>query len=134
MRLPSLLKCTALTGSLWAGRVFRHLPVRTSQIRTLSSKEPLTRRFDWKKRRRLSKKTRENLELINYFYSRNSGHNKSILQQKDKITCGLKLRQKWYFVTNIVLTYCEKKKILVIEKNFWNSRLKAENLKFFLDH
>ena len=33
-------------------------------------------------------------------------------------------KYKWYFVTKIVLTYCEK--------NFWNSRLKAENLKFFL--
>ena len=33
----------------------------------------------------------------------------------------------WYFVTKIVLTYCEKKIVLVIEKNFWNSRLKAEN-------
>ena len=28
-----------------------------------------------------------------------------------------KLR-KWYFVTKIVLTYCEKKIVLVIEKNF----------------
>ena len=33
----------------------------------------------------------------------------------------------WYFVTKIVLTYCEKK-LLVLEKNFWNSRLKAKNL------
>ena len=24
----------------------------------------------------------------------------------------------WYFVTKIVLTYCEKKNVLVIEKNF----------------
>ena len=31
-----------------------------------------------------------------------------------------------YFVTKIVLTYCEK--------NFWNSRLKAENLQNFWDH
>ena len=36
--------------------------------------------------------------------------------------------QKWYFVTKIVLTYCEKKKVLVIEKNFCNSRLKAKNM------
>ena len=26
--------------------------------------------------------------------------------------------EKWYFVTKIVLTYCEKKNVLVIEKNF----------------
>ena len=25
---------------------------------------------------------------------------------------------KWYFVIKIVLTYCEKKNVLVIEKNF----------------
>ena len=30
-----------------------------------------------------------------------------------------------YFVTKIGLTYCEKKIVLVIEKNFWKSRLKA---------
>ena len=42
MSEPSLLKCTAETGSECAGRVFRHFPVRTSQIRTLSSKDPLT--------------------------------------------------------------------------------------------
>ena len=42
MSEPSLLKCTAETGSECAGKVFRHFPVRTSQIRTLSSKDPLT--------------------------------------------------------------------------------------------
>ena len=36
------------------------------------------------------------------------------------------IRKQWYFVTKIVLTYCEKKNALVIEKNFWNSRLKLE--------
>ena len=30
----------------------------------------------------------------------------------------IKSCQKWYFVTKIVLTYCEKKIVLVIEKNF----------------
>ena len=35
--------------------------------------------------------------------------------------------------TKIVLTYCEKKIVLVIEKIFWNSRLKAENLQKFWD-
>ena len=30
--------------------------------------------------------------------------------------------KKWYFVTKIVLTYCEKKIVLVIKKNLWNSR------------
>ena len=34
----------------------------------------------------------------------------------------------------IVLTYCKKKNVLVIEKNFWNSRLKAKNLQIFWDH
>ena len=41
---------------------------------------------------------------------------------------------KWYFVTKIVLTYCEKKIVLVIGKNFRNSRLKAENLQKFWDY
>ena len=41
---------------------------------------------------------------------------------------------QYYFVTKIVLTYCEKKNVLVIEKNFWNSRLKAENLQNFWYH
>ena len=40
---------------------------------------------------------------------------------------------KWYFVTEIVLAYCEKK-IPVIEKTFWNSRLKAKKLQNFWDH
>ena len=31
-------------------------------------------------------------------------------------------------------TYCEKKIVIVIEKNFWNSRLKAENFQNFWDH
>ena len=35
--------------------------------------------------------------------------------------------KKWYFVTKIVLTYYEKI-VLVSEKNFWNSGLKAKNL------
>ena len=39
----------------------------------------------------------------------------------------LKRRAQWYFVTKIVLTSCEKK-VFVIEKNLWNSRLKVENL------
>ena len=29
------------------------------------------------------------------------------------------INQYWYFVTKIVLIYCEKKIVLVIEKNFW---------------
>ena len=43
------------------------------------------------------------------------------------------ISRKWYFVTKIVLTYYEKK-LFVIEKNFWNSRLKAENLQNVWDH
>ena len=41
---------------------------------------------------------------------------------------------KWYFVSKIVPSSCEGKNVLVIEKNFWNSRLKAENLQNFWDH
>ena len=36
--------------------------------------------------------------------------------------------KKWYFVTKIVLTYCEKKIVLVIEKNFWNLRLNISKI------
>ena len=39
----------------------------------------------------------------------------------------------WYFVTKIVQANCENI-FLVIEKNFFNSRLKAENLQNFWDH
>ena len=42
--------------------------------------------------------------------------------------------KNWYFVTKIVLTYWEKKIVLAIEKNFWNSRLKAENLQNIWNH
>ena len=35
---------------------------------------------------------------------------------------------EWYFVTKIVLTFCDKKNVLVI---FWNSRLKAKNFQNF---
>ena len=35
------------------------------------------------------------------------------------------------FFSKIVITYCEKKIVLVIEKNFLNSRLKADNLQKF---
>ena len=41
---------------------------------------------------------------------------------------------KWYFVSIIVLTYCEKKIVQVIKKNFCNSRLKAENLQNVWDY
>ena len=37
----------------------------------------------------------------------------------------------WSFVSKIVLW---EKIVLVIEKNFWNSRLKAENFQNFWDH
>ena len=35
---------------------------------------------------------------------------------------------KWYFVTKIVVTYCEKKLFLVIEENIWN--FEAEGREF----
>ena len=31
------------------------------------------------------------------------------------------IERKWYFVTKTVLTYCEKKNVLVIKKNFLRS-------------
>ena len=40
----------------------------------------------------------------------------------------------WHFVSKIILTCCEKKIVLVIQKNFWNSRLKVENLQTYWDH
>ena len=42
--------------------------------------------------------------------------------------------KKWYFVTKIVLAYCDKKLVLEIGKNFWNSRLIAEIVQNFWDH
>ena len=36
-----------------------------------------------------------------------------------------------YFVSKIVLIYCKKKIVVLIEKNLSKSRLKAENLKNF---
>ena len=56
-----------------------------------------------------------------------------ILQDTKLQTIYVSFRQ-WYFVTKIVLTYCEKKILIVIDKNFWNSRLKAKNLQNFWDH
>ena len=32
--------------------------------------------------------------------------------------CSIHIEQEWYFVTKIVLIYCEKKIVLVIENNF----------------
>ena len=43
----------------------------------------------------------------------------------DYITSNGKILFKSYFVSKIVLTFCEKKIVLVTEKHFWNSRLKA---------
>ena len=40
---------------------------------------------------------------------------------------------KWYFVSKIVLTYCEKN-CSSDRENLWNSRLKPENLQKFWDH
>ena len=54
-----------------------------------------------------------------------------VLKWNDGVERFCELFWKWYFVTKIVLTYCEKKIVLVVKKNFWNLGLKAENLKFF---
>ena len=42
--------------------------------------------------------------------------------------------QNWYFCYQNCSDLLWEKIILVIEKNFWNSRLKAENLQNFWDH
>ena len=47
---------------------------------------------------------------------------------------GFFLLFKYLVVSKIVVTYFEKKNVLVIKNNFWNSRLKAENLQNFWDH
>ena len=73
------------------------------------------------------------LFLYSCFFTRNLWKICFLWQLKIvEISCEITV--KWYFVTKIVLTYCEKKIVLVIKKNFGNSRLKAENLKFFWDH
>ena len=51
-----------------------------------------------------------------------------------KKICKYLFKFAWYFVSKIVLTFCEKKNVPVSEKNFWNSRLKAWNLQNFWDH
>ena len=59
-----------------------------------------------------------------------SAHNNKIrinLVFEKKIWILVKFVLDWYFVTKIVLTYCEKK----IFQSFWNSRLKDENFKIF---
>ena len=53
------------------------------------------------------------------------------VQTCDQVITGMTHYSKWYFVTKIVLTNCEKKLFLLIEKNFWNLRPKAENLQNF---
>ena len=48
----------------------------------------------------------------------------ALLDTKNKVSAAkVKLKKKhvywkWYFVSKIVLIYCEKKNVLVIEKNF----------------
>ena len=52
------------------------------------------------------------------------------LHKKHPIRWGLIIgRRKWYFVTKIVLTYCEKKKILVMEKFEAEGRESAKSLR-----
>ena len=50
------------------------------------------------------------------------------------LTALLTAAEKRNFVTKIVLTYCERKLFHWSRKNFWNSRLKAENLQNVWDH
>ena len=45
-----------------------------------------------------------------------------------------KTSKKCFFVSKIVLTYCEKKKRSIDREIFWNSRLNAKNLQKFWDH
>ena len=54
-----------------------------------------------------------------------------ILNIQDKIIFHV-ISKKWYFVTKIVVTYCEKKNVLVIKKNFFsNFSCMFLNPKFF---
>ena len=62
------------------------------------------------------------LLIFNCWFLKNSDLGNQMARQLDVI---LLKKLLWPTVRKIVL---------VIEKNFWNSRLKAENLQYFLDH
>ena len=53
--------------------------------------------------------------------------------QDTKYVLVLYVRMYWYFVTKIVLTYCEKN-CSSDQEIFWKTRLKAENLQNFCNH
>ena len=74
----------------------------------------------------------ESLQLYKYTRQLHVFFNK-LLDTQSWITTFFTTLMDWYFVTKIVLTYCEKKIVLFIEKNFWNLRLKVENFQNFWD-
>ena len=55
-------------------------------------------------------------------------------RQKDEDFVEQDFKNKMVFCYQNCSDLLWEKKILVIEKNFWNSRLKAKNLKKFWDH
>ena len=82
--------------------------------------------------------TMQNFDFLGFFYTHGFLMRKPTLVGNMKSPAIWKYKKgnfrKWYFVTKIVVTYCVKKNVLVIEKNFWNSRLKAENWQNIWDH
>ena len=61
--------------------------------------------------------------------------NRLILNEvEESVKCTVRYVVHCYFGSKIVLTHCGKKIVLVIEKCFWNSMLKAESLQTFWDH
>ena len=70
-------------------------------------------------------------------YSISKLHDQNFFNEKNIIACPTNISQcyrygkYWYFVSKIVLTYCEKKNVVVIKKIFCNSRLRAENFQNF---
>ena len=57
----------------------------------------------------------------------------SLMFKSSKTSIFLFMSRNGILLLKIVLIYCEKKMFLVIEKNFWNSSLKVENLQKFWD-
>ena len=55
------------------------------------------------------------------------------LWEQTDLSSGKETKKKWYFVRNVVMTYCEKNWFNDWE-DFWNLRQKAKNLQVFWNH
>ena len=53
-------------------------------------------------------------------WNNSSNVTSSFIIHTNQRASGIAYNEKWYFVTKVVLTYCEKKIVLAIEKNFHN--------------